>query len=228
MEDLQCSFCGRQRRQVGRLISGPQAFICDHCVGSCRQSMDAQLPPPSAPKRPPAPPQGKWVSSEQLSELLAAHDWDYEAILPIAYGLPVAKLDQLTIPADVIALVPCPVAWRYCLVPIARTATTITLAMEDPNNGKAIATVLEATGLDVSAMVAAPEPVHRAVRRYYPRGTIRPHDKRHCSFCGKRALEVSMLFAPPTAEVNLCDECLLLCEDIVAVAATADCPTPRT
>ena len=25
-----------------------------------------------------------------------------------------------------------------------------------------------------------------------------------------------MLFAPPTAEVNLCDECLLLCEDIVA------------
>ena len=73
--------------------------------------------------------------------------------------------------------------------------------------------VLEATGLDVRAIVAAPEPVHRAVRRYYPRGTIRPHDKRHCSFCGKRARDVSMLFAPPTAEVNLCDECLLLCED---------------
>ena len=94
--------------------------------------------------------------------------------------------------------------------------------MEDPNNGKAIAAVLEATGLDVRATVAAPEPVHRAVRRYYPRGTIRPHDKRHCSFCGKRARDVSMLFAPPTAEVNLCDECLLLCEEIVADASA--CP----
>jgi hypothetical protein len=181
--------------------------------------MDAQLPPPPPPKRAPAPPQGKRVSSDKLSELLADHGWDYEAILPIAYGLPFANLDQLTIPADVIALVPSPIAWRYCLVPTGRTTTTITLAMEDPNNGKAIAAVLEATGLDVSAIVAAPEAVHRAVRRHYPRGTIRPHDKRHCSFCGKRALEVSMLFAPPTAEVNLCDECLLLCEEIVADAS---------
>src|SRR4029077_21038623 len=113
-------------------------------------------------------------------------------------------LDQLTTPPDVIALVPSPIAWRYCLVPTGRTTATITLAMEDPNNGEAIAAVLEATGLDVTAIVAAPEPVHRAVRRYYPRGKIRPHDKRHCSFCGKPALEVSMMFAPPTAEVNLC------------------------
>ena len=55
----------------------------------------------------------------------------------------------------------------------------------------------------------------------------RPHDERRCSFCGKRALEVSLLFAPPTAEVNLCDECLRLCEEIVAFAATVEGPAPH-
>jgi hypothetical protein len=183
--------------------------------------MDARLPPPPPPKRPPAPPQGNRVSGDQLAELLADHAWDYEAVLPRAYGLPFTNLDLLTIPLEVIALVGSPVAWRYCLVPTGRTATTLTLAMEDPNNGEAIAAVIESTGLDVTATVAAPEPVHRAVRRYYPRGTIRPNDRRRCSFCGKRALEVSMLFAPPSAEVNLCDECLLLCEEIVADASSA-------
>jgi len=156
------------------------------------------------------------VSADHLLDLLAAEGWNYETVLPGAYGLPYANLDRITIPANVIALVPSPIAWGYCLAPIGRTGKTITLAMEDPNNGKAIAAVMEATGLDVIATVAAPEPVHRAVRRHYPRGTIRPQDPRCCSFCGKRAIEVSMLFAPPTAEVNLCDECLLLCEDIVA------------
>jgi hypothetical protein len=33
--DFCCSFCGKPRRQVAVLISGPRVFICDECVGIC-------------------------------------------------------------------------------------------------------------------------------------------------------------------------------------------------
>ncbi|MDP3771343.1 MAG: ClpX C4-type zinc finger protein, partial [bacterium] len=32
---LSCSFCGKGRREVLKLISGPSVFICDECVGLC-------------------------------------------------------------------------------------------------------------------------------------------------------------------------------------------------
>ena len=33
--DFYCSFCGRARREVRKLISGPRIFICDDCVKAC-------------------------------------------------------------------------------------------------------------------------------------------------------------------------------------------------
>jgi hypothetical protein len=35
MDDFKCSFCGKNRREVKKLISGPRIFICDECVGLC-------------------------------------------------------------------------------------------------------------------------------------------------------------------------------------------------
>ncbi len=35
MEEFHCSFCGKQRREVRKLISGPRVFICDECVRLC-------------------------------------------------------------------------------------------------------------------------------------------------------------------------------------------------
>ena len=32
---LSCSFCGKTRHEVGKLIAGPDIFICDACVGLC-------------------------------------------------------------------------------------------------------------------------------------------------------------------------------------------------
>ncbi|HTR55613.1 MAG TPA: ClpX C4-type zinc finger protein [Kofleriaceae bacterium] len=33
LTDFSCSFCGLERREVNKLISGPRVFICDGCVG---------------------------------------------------------------------------------------------------------------------------------------------------------------------------------------------------
>ncbi len=44
-------------------------------------------------------------------------------------------------------------------------------------------------------------------------GNENRHDSFSCSFCGKRHDEVNKLIAGP--DVNICDECVNLCSDIV-------------
>lgn len=43
-EGLSCSFCGKSREEVGQLISGMDAFICDECVELCMDIIEANLP----------------------------------------------------------------------------------------------------------------------------------------------------------------------------------------
>jgi hypothetical protein len=52
-----CSFCGKGRDQVRRLIAGPRVFICDECVQLCTDIMAAD------PSGPPACPQPHAVTS---------------------------------------------------------------------------------------------------------------------------------------------------------------------
>ena len=40
-----CSFCGKRRSEVRRLVSGPRVFICDECVGRCREIIGPRPPP---------------------------------------------------------------------------------------------------------------------------------------------------------------------------------------
>jgi ATP-dependent protease Clp ATPase subunit len=48
VDEYHCSFCGKRREEVGRLISGPLVFICDACVARCREMIDAEPPQPAA------------------------------------------------------------------------------------------------------------------------------------------------------------------------------------
>ena len=34
-QTLYCSFCGKSRHKVRKLIAGPTVFICDECVNLC-------------------------------------------------------------------------------------------------------------------------------------------------------------------------------------------------
>jgi hypothetical protein len=43
---LQCSFCGKEQRQVQKLVAGPGVYICDECIGLCNQILvDANTVP---------------------------------------------------------------------------------------------------------------------------------------------------------------------------------------
>jgi len=52
MEEFHCSFCGKQRREVRKLISGPRVFICDECVKLCNDILEKE----EAAERPKYPP----------------------------------------------------------------------------------------------------------------------------------------------------------------------------
>ncbi|GAA1603096.1 ClpX C4-type zinc finger protein [Kribbella hippodromi] len=45
---LRCSFCGKPKDEVERLIAGPGVFICDECVGLCERLLTGK-PMPSFP-----------------------------------------------------------------------------------------------------------------------------------------------------------------------------------
>ena len=33
---LYCSFCGKEKAEVGYLVAGPSVFICNECIELCR------------------------------------------------------------------------------------------------------------------------------------------------------------------------------------------------
>src|SRR5437588_10283394 len=38
-----CSFCGKSHAEVKKLIQGPGVYICDNCVGLCKQVLDKEI-----------------------------------------------------------------------------------------------------------------------------------------------------------------------------------------
>jgi hypothetical protein len=41
-----CSFCGREKLEVNRLIAGPSVFICDKCIATCNDLMSGKVKSP--------------------------------------------------------------------------------------------------------------------------------------------------------------------------------------
>ncbi len=46
-----CSFCGKADKDVRKLIAGPGVYICDECVGVCREILAANPGPRTAKMR---------------------------------------------------------------------------------------------------------------------------------------------------------------------------------
>ncbi|MGY5763934.1 ATP-dependent Clp protease ATP-binding subunit ClpX [Brachybacterium sp. DNPG3] len=54
---FKCSFCGKSQKQVERLISGPQVYICEECIELCNEIIaeEIQAAQPVAEKQAPLP-----------------------------------------------------------------------------------------------------------------------------------------------------------------------------
>ena len=45
-KSIRCSFCGKTQNQVGRLIAGNGAYICDECIQLCMSIIGEDLETP--------------------------------------------------------------------------------------------------------------------------------------------------------------------------------------
>lgn len=68
-ENLRCSFCGKDKHAIAKLIAGPGVYICNECVDLCDQIIAAELAPTQS--QPPAPALGS-PSEQSDDELLAS------------------------------------------------------------------------------------------------------------------------------------------------------------
>ena len=42
-QTLRCSFCGKDQREVKKLIAGPTVYICDECIGLCNDIIAEEI-----------------------------------------------------------------------------------------------------------------------------------------------------------------------------------------
>jgi len=50
-EDLKCSFCGKSRHEVQKLVAGPGVYICNECIVLCEQIIEGEGVETEATKR---------------------------------------------------------------------------------------------------------------------------------------------------------------------------------
>jgi type IV pilus assembly protein PilB len=104
---------------------------------------------------------------EALIRLGFATDEDIAQALTCQYGFPYLPLSNYEIDPEVVRAVPGNICEQFCLIPIDKIGKSITLAMSNPLNTKAVDDVELLTGCTVQAFVSTASDVRQAIKRYY-------------------------------------------------------------
>ena len=104
---------------------------------------------------------------EILVELKFATEEDIAQALTCQYGFPYLPLSNYEIDPDVINSVPEDVCRQFCLIPIDKIGKSLTLAMADPLNMKAVEDVELITGCSVQMFVSTAADIKEALVTYY-------------------------------------------------------------
>jgi len=87
------------------------------------------------------------------------------------YNVPAVDVSQLEVDAEVLRLVPGPLAEKLDVLPIQRSGQILTLAMADPTNVLALDDVAFMTNLQIDPVLASEGALRLAIARlYYPAG----------------------------------------------------------
>ena len=92
--------------------------------------------------------------------------------LTVQYGFPRLSLDCFNIDDDTLLLVPPRTARQYCLIPVNRVGSSLTVVMADPLNAKAIHHLEASTSCDIQPLVSTPSEIQWAITEFYPRGSL--------------------------------------------------------
>ncbi len=87
--------------------------------------------------------------------------------LTTQYGLPYLPLAHYSVDPELLRLIPENVARQYCLVPVDNIGNTLTIAMANPLNTKAVDDIELLTHCSVQIFVSTPSDILQAIQRGY-------------------------------------------------------------
>ncbi len=106
-----------------------------------------------------------------LGRILVEKDLITDADLRIAIakqsGMEPVDLDEVTVTADLLEMVPAHVAETYQVIPVEFDGTVLTLAVADPQNISALDDMKFMLNLEVKGALSDPESIERAMEKYY-------------------------------------------------------------
>ncbi len=104
---------------------------------------------------------------EALIKLGYATEEDIAQAITSQYGFPYLPLANYEIDIEVARAVPGNVCEQFCLIPIDKIGKSLTLAMSNPLNIKAVEDVELLSGCTVQAFVSTTTDIRNAIKKYY-------------------------------------------------------------
>lgn len=87
--------------------------------------------------------------------------------LTTQYGFPYLPLDNYQIDEEVVKIIPENVARHYCLIPIDKIGSTLTITIANPLNVQAIEDIEYISKCDIQIFVSTMSDINSAIDRYY-------------------------------------------------------------
>ena len=96
-----------------------------------------------------------------------AKEEDIAYCLSLQFGFPYLPLYNYEISAEVTKIIPKNVCTHYCLVPIDKIGNTLTIAMSDPLNAKAMEDLEGIIQCEIQVFVSTPSDIRKSVEKFY-------------------------------------------------------------
>lgn len=97
-----------------------------------------------------------YVSEEAIAQAITAQ-----------YGFPYLPLENYEIDTEIVKIVPKNVAIQYCLIPVDKIGSNLTIAMANPLNSQAVEDIALLSGLYVQLFVSTAADIKKAIKKYY-------------------------------------------------------------
>lgn len=104
---------------------------------------------------------------EVLVQLKFTTEEDIAKTLTAQYGFAYLPLANYEIDQALIKLIPERVARQYCLIPIDKISSNLTIAMSNPLNAPAIEDIETLSGCSVQVFVSTASDIREAIEKYY-------------------------------------------------------------
>ncbi len=97
-----------------------------------------------------------YVTEEAIAQAITAQ-----------YGFPYLPLENYEIDLEIVKIIPKNVAIQYCLIPVDKIGSNLTIAMANPLNSQAVEDVALLSGSCVQIFVSTAADIKKAIEKYY-------------------------------------------------------------